>query len=57
MPTTAEQGGSRWIKWLLASVWFLIAVATVGLVLLWVKVVMEAFHGRRERGQIKSELD
>jgi hypothetical protein len=31
--------------------------ATAALVLLWVKIVLEALRGRRERGQIKSELD
>jgi uncharacterized membrane protein len=31
--------------------------ATVALVLLWVKIVLEAVRSRRERGTIKSKLD
>jgi hypothetical protein len=31
--------------------------ATIALVLLWVKIVLEAVRSRRERGPIKSKLD
>ena len=42
---------------LFTPVAILVVGATVGLVLLWVKIVMEALRSRRERAPIKSKLD